>query len=93
MKSKLTSLPVVIFAGLLAIGGAARAENQKATVTFSDPSKPGRLTVRIAHGELDIRGADTAEIVVESDAKSDSSHQARKDGLRVISSGASLSVN
>ncbi|MCC5024266.1 MAG: hypothetical protein J6386_16400 [Candidatus Synoicihabitans palmerolidicus] len=32
------------------------AASGEASIAFSDPNKPGRLTVRIAHGEIEIQG-------------------------------------
>ncbi len=73
----------------LVLVGAVRAEDAPATIKFSDPAKPGRLEIKLGHGDLRITAADTAEIAVKTEAKADK-RNGRKDGLRVISSASSF---
>ncbi len=84
-------LPVsllIAVAMTLMLVAAARAAEEPSTIKFSDPAKPGRLEIKLGHGDLRITGADTAEITVKSEAKA-ANKSARKDGLRVISSSSS----
>ncbi len=68
---------------------AARAAEAPASIKFSDAAKPGRLEIKIGHGDLRIVAADTAEITVQSEAKA-IAKSPRKDGMRVISSSSSF---
>ena len=76
----------------LVLAAAARAEDAPATIKFSDPSKPGRIEIKLGHGDLRITAADTAEIAVKTEAKPDK-RTVRKDGLRVISSASSFALS
>lgn len=78
------------FALVLAV--AARAEDAPASIKFSDPAKPGRLEIKLGHGDLRITAADTAEVTVKTEAKA-AAKTPRKDGLRVISSAASFALS
>ncbi len=70
---------------------AARASDDAATATFSDPSKPGTLKVSIANGDLRIRGDDVAAITVKTDLQPQQTGR-RGDGLRVLTSSSSYSL-
>lgn len=78
----------------LALLGAVTlaAADYNANATFADPSKPGRLRVRIANGELRIKGADVDQVSVRTDAREGGTKEVRKDGLRVISSSTSYTL-
>ena len=76
----------------LVLAAAARAEDAPATIKFSDPSKPGRIEIKLGHGDLRITAADTTEIAVKTEAKPDK-RTVRKDGLRVISSASSFALS
>jgi hypothetical protein len=76
---------------LILITVARAGESDSASIKFSDPSKPGTLQIRIANGDLRIRGGDVAEVQVQTDLRPESSEQ-RGDGLRVISSSSSYSL-
>jgi len=81
--------PVGIFLCLLFSGLPLLAEGSNARVVFADPSKPGKLQVYIARGDLLIRPGDTAgEVSVSSSAKKSEPEEPRSDGLRVLSSSA-----
>ncbi|MDP3071177.1 MAG: DUF4097 family beta strand repeat-containing protein [Opitutaceae bacterium] len=79
----------LLLACSLTVGPALRAADAPAAVKFSDPAKPGRLEIKLGHGDLRITAADTDEITVKSEAKA-ASKSARKDGLRVLSSSSSF---
>ena len=71
---------------------AARADDETTTLKFSDPTQPGTLKIRLAHGDLRVIGvtSTTGEVTVKSDAKAVTSAP-RKDGLRVITAAANFS--
>jgi putative adhesin len=71
---------------------AARGEEGTTTVKFSDPSKPGTLKIAVGRGEVRIKGEDTAEITVKSEAKP-LKQAPRKDGLRVISASSTFELS
>ncbi|MBL9185994.1 MAG: DUF4097 family beta strand repeat protein [Opitutaceae bacterium] len=77
-----------LLASALALASSAHAADAPASVKFSDPAKPGRLEIKLGHGNLRIAADDTDQITVQSEAKP-ASKSARKDGLRVISSSSS----
>jgi hypothetical protein len=79
----------VALALLLAL--AARAEEIKSSIAFSQPDQPGTVKVRMARGSLVIQGADTAEVVVKSDS-APAAKTTRKDGLRVLTTSSSFSL-
>jgi hypothetical protein len=88
MNSRLPVPLLIAVAMTLLLAVAARAEDAPATIKFSDPARPGRLEIKLGHGDLRLSGADTAEISVKSVAKP-VAKSPRKDGLRVISSSSS----
>ncbi len=78
-------------AALALTTAATRAE--QSTFKFADPSQPGRLTVHIARGELQVVGADVDEVTVRTDAERASKKgERRDDGLRVLSSNTSYQM-
>lgn len=84
MKSRL--YPSFLLASLLAISTAcAGAADEPGVSRFSDASKPGTLKINLGRGELQITGADTADVTVKSEAKP-ISNKPRKDGLRELTS-------
>ncbi|PTX95469.1 DUF4097 family beta strand repeat-containing protein [Opitutus sp. ER46] len=90
---KLSSLPRLLGTSALlalAVVGARADDNNATTVKFSDPAKPGTLRIKLARGDLKIRGADTPEVVVNSDATPQ--QQTRKDGLRVLTAAAGFNL-
>ena len=70
---------------------AARAEESATTIKFSDPSKPGTIKIVLARGDLRIKGEDTTEVTVKSEAKP-VKQTPRKDGLRVLTASSSFSL-
>ena len=85
--------PSFLFAAALALAffAAARAAESTSTIKFSDPSKPGTLKIQLARGGLRVRGADTDEVSVKSEAKP-ASKTPRKDGLRVLTASSSFAL-
>jgi hypothetical protein len=71
---------------------AARAEENTATIKFSDPAKSGTVKIILAHGDLRVTAADTAEVAVKSEAKAITA-QPRKDGLRVLTAASSFALS
>ncbi|HYP17756.1 MAG TPA: DUF4097 family beta strand repeat-containing protein [Opitutus sp.] len=84
--------PSFLLAAALAVLllAAARGE-ETSSIKFSDPSKPGTLKVTVSNGDIRIRGSDTPEILVRSEAQPQGAEQ-RKDGLRVLTSATSYSL-
>lgn len=82
-----------LLAGAFALVGlaTARAEDSTTTIRFSDPAKPGTVKIILARGDLRIKGDDTAEVTVRSEAKP-VTKAPRKDGLRVITASSSFSL-
>jgi hypothetical protein len=70
---------------------AARAEEIKSTVAFSQPDQPGTVRIQVARGAVEIKGTDAAEVVVLSESAPVRSTP-RPDGLRVISSASSFTL-
>ena len=92
MKSvRLYSSLLLAAAFALLLLTAARAEEGVTAVKFSDPAKPGTLKVVVAHGDIRITGADTAEVTVKSEAKP-VTQKPRKDGLRVLTASSSYAL-
>lgn len=88
-------LPVSLLAATaatLVLTVAVRAAEEPTTIKFSDPAKPGRLEIKLGHGDLRITATDAAEVTVKSEAKA-VTKTPRKDGLRVISSSSSYVLN
>lgn len=88
MKIKILSL---CSAALLAIS-TLHAEEARSSIAFSHPSEPGRFSVRLSNGEITIRGGDYQEVTVTSEATSKSKSEVRSDGLRVISSSSTFTL-
>jgi hypothetical protein len=80
----------ILLAAALALAGAvaARSDEATGTIAFSDPSKPGTLKIRVAHGQVSVHGADVKAVSVKSESTPANSAP-RKDGLRVLSTSAS----
>lgn len=70
---------------------ARAGEPTTSTIRFSNPDRPGTLEIRLARGELQIKGADTAEISVRSQAQP-ATKTPRRDGLRVLSSSTGFTL-
>jgi len=76
---------------VLLLTAARAADESTTTIKFSDPAKPGTLKIVLARGDLRIKGDDSAEITVKSEAKPVTS-KPRKDGLRVLTASSSYSL-
>jgi len=76
---------------LVLLSAARAADDSVTTIKFSDPAKPGTLKIVLAHGDLHIKGDDSAEISVKSDVKP-VTHKPRKDGLREIAAASSYNL-
>lgn len=87
-----TALAAVLFLAPIFAAPTARAADEINTVKFSDPAQPGTLKIRANRGDFRIHGADVAEITVKSSITSERPAP-RADGLRVLSSSASYSLN
>ena len=86
-------LPLLLLAAALALApaGFAHGDQSVSTISFSDPAKPGTLRIRVAHGDIVVRGGDVKEITVKSDSD-DAAPTPRKDGMRVLSTSSSYSL-
>jgi len=88
MKPKLLS----ILSGALLAVATLTAEETKSSIAFSNPTEPGRFSARLSNGEITIHGGDYAEVTVSSDADGAPPNHPRDDGLRVLSSSATFSL-
>lgn len=72
---------------------APSASGEKVTVAFTDPSRPGKLTVSLMQGKIFIKGHDANNVVVETadDRDDDDDRQGggKRAGLRRIRNTAS----
>ena len=91
MKMSCSTPSLVLIAAVTFGGLSARAEEATQVIKFSDPSKPGTVKISLGRGELQIEGADTAEVTVKSDATAVAS-KPRKDGMRVLTATSSFSL-
>src|SRR5258706_11773509 len=75
---------------------AQEAAPEKASVAFSDPSKPGRLRVSLMSGGITVRGYEGKEVVIESHARGNRGRRRAEEstsGMRRIQQNATgLSV-
>jgi hypothetical protein len=65
------------------------------TVSFSDPSRPGVLHVRLVTGSITVRGGDVKDVIIESHARSGGPgppRPAETASLRELPQGVSISV-
>jgi uncharacterized membrane protein len=92
MKSRLY-VSLLAAAALLAGSFSIARAADDSTIKFSDPAKPGTVKVVVGHGSIRIRGADVSEVSVKSEAKAVSNKATRKDGLRVLSTASSYTLN
>jgi hypothetical protein len=65
---------------------------ETSTLKFSDPTKPGTLKLIVANGDIRVKGTDSTDVTVRTKLKPDKP-MVRKDGLRVLTSSSSYSVN
>jgi DUF4097 and DUF4098 domain-containing protein YvlB len=67
------------------------AGNERITVPFSDPSRPGKLTVSLNSGEIRVKGHDANNVIVETSTDEDGRDEGRgkSAGLRRIPNTAS----
>ena len=91
MKSRLSPSFVLAAAVALLLLAAARAEEAVTKIKFSDSAKPGTVKIVLARGDLRIRGDDTTEVTVKSEAKP-VTKTTRKDGLRVLTASSSFAL-
>jgi len=80
-----------LFVSLCLFAATSRAQ-ETTTVKFSDPSNPGTLKIVYLHGDLHVRGADVAEVMIKSAGKAPAQTR-RSDGLREITAAGSFSVS
>src|SRR5688572_5020971 len=81
--------------------GWAQNENNRQTVSFSDPSRPGTLVVRAMSGAITIRGVDSKVVTVESSGARGFEIQGRsntdpaeiRDLRRIDNNGSNLGIN
>jgi hypothetical protein len=88
---RIHTLLLVASALALAPVGFARSDQSTSSISFSDPTKPGTLKIRVWQGDVVIHGSDVKEITVKSDSE-DSTPTPRKDGMRVLSTSSSYSL-
>lgn len=78
-------------AAVLATGLPAAEAPNKSAVKFSDPARPGTLKIQVGRGDIRIKGTDTNEVSVQSEARPVATG-ARQDGLRVLSSSSGFAL-
>jgi len=76
-----------------AAASSASSTGEKVTVAFTDPSRPGRLTVSLMSGKIIVKGHDANNVVVETlnteDDDDDRGERGKRAGLRRIRNTAS----
>ena len=88
MKTTRLYFPLLLASALALVPlRSALADETISEITFSDPSKPGTLKIRVWHGDVSVHGADVKAITVKSDS-APASPTPRKDGMRVLSSSS-----
>jgi hypothetical protein len=93
------SLVCVAAIGLCA-GATTPLNADRTVVSFSDPSRPGTLVVRIVMGSINIKGADVKEVTIDSHTRDnfhgpvppDSEEESASRGLRRLTQGTSITV-
>jgi DUF4097 and DUF4098 domain-containing protein YvlB len=72
---------------------APSASGEKVAVSFTDPSRPGKLTVSLMQGKIVIKGHDANNVIVETlnadDDDDDRQERGKRAGLRRIRNTAS----
>jgi len=79
-------------AAAVALMPLARADEASSHISFSDPTKPGTLRVRVWHGEVSIHGGDVKEISIKSES-APMNPTPRDDGMRVLSATAGFTLS
>lgn len=75
----MTKLLILGAAAFLAASAAFPQETQKATVAFSDPSRPRKLVVKTMFGSVTVRGYNGQEAVVETTGRTGIRGPGRKE--------------
>jgi DUF4097 and DUF4098 domain-containing protein YvlB len=71
----------------MCVGAAAQDSNERNTVSFSDPSRPGLLQVSLVRGSITVKGSDIKEVIIErrsGHAGAPSSDQQGPTGMREL---------
>jgi|RhiMethySRZTD1v2_1073278.scaffolds.fasta_scaffold176947_2 hypothetical protein len=94
-------MPRILAAALIVVGVCspamvrAQGQNDRLTVPFSDPSKPGLLNVNLMAGSVSIRGADRRDVLI--DAVGTEERPSRADqppaGMRRLTQRAGFTVD
>src|SRR5215216_2175350 len=70
------------------VTSTATASGEKITVAFTDPSRPGKLTVSLMQGKIFVKGHDANNVIVETvtgdDDDEDRQERGKRAGLRRI---------
>jgi DUF4097 and DUF4098 domain-containing protein YvlB len=93
-KLLVVALAVVGVFGSADLG--AQTQGERVTVPFSDPSRPGSLSVQLMEGSLTIRGADRQDVLIESSGgqrERESRSDQAASGLRRLTQRGSFSVD
>ena len=58
---------VAFVAGVVgSVAAGAQGQSERVTVPFSDPTRPGSLSVQLMDGSMTIRGTDRRDVLVEA---------------------------
>ena len=87
MHSLLRPLLLALAVAALAAVAAARADEAVTHTTFSDPSKPGTLKIRVWRGRVSVHGADVKDVSVRTETLA-ATPTPRSDGMRVLSTSS-----
>ena len=94
MQKILVALVIVGVSGPASLG--AQGQGERVTVPFSDPSRPGSLSVQLMEGSLTIRGADRRDVLIEASG-GQQERESRSDqaasGLRRLTQRGGFSVD
>jgi DUF4097 and DUF4098 domain-containing protein YvlB len=99
MMRKTAWMGLIVAAAVVAAGAqtAPQNANDRVTVPFSDPSRPGTVTVKLISGGMTVRGADRRDVSIESAPLTDrersrTTNDANASGLRRLTSPTGLVV-
>jgi hypothetical protein len=84
---------VAVEAPAMEVGPDSEGKTLSPILKFSDPTKPGRIRVRVMWGDVTVTGADTPAVTIVSNIKNRHQAQAKNsDGLRRLDSETTYSA-
>ena len=94
MKPSLACVPAsLVVAALLLAGPAAAQQTDQVTVPFTDPSRPGLVTVTSINGTITVHAANRRDVLIETRQRPDRrGNRAAAGGLRRLEPTAGFEV-